>query len=458
MFEEKEWKGNWFLPEFPENKVPGTLKYIPGKGSTLELIGASFHHQKDYDIILGDVPHNNEITLLKSFSNGLRHLPNPKFYVNSFLVGHHFYKKEDLVFNSLTVSSSQFDEWFHVDSLESSNKLNDEGQRESVNFSYSYKEPISFKIGEKIDGKIRTYLNQRPGFADVLTLREHSKLEIDSEETFDVFELEKLGRSFIHFIQLCSYEVVFFDEMIFKSNKILIKRYNEEVPKEIEFYRKQIYIDRDFRAKYHFDDLTNYHQLKEDFIPLIENWFAHRYKLEPITNILVYDHEPKVWSENDFLNMAQGLDSFHKRFRPFEERDFLNSRDKKIYDKIIELINNQNYERWLAKFFEKKRILTTYKDRIKELIYEFDDDLMKSFSNDRDSFIEVITTNRHYYSHLDIDKENDIVDNRGLFVLYVKLRVILTILVFKEIGLSEKQMMFVTDRLFYQNSAIIRKE
>ena len=83
---------------------------------------------------------------------------------------------------------------------------------------------------------------------------------------------------------------------------------------------------------------------------------------------------------------------------------------------------------------------------------------MKSFSNDKDSFIEVITTNRHYYSHLDIDKENDIVDNRGLFVLYVKLRVILAILVFKEIGLSEKQMIFVIDRLFYQNSAITRKE
>lgn len=458
MDEEKEWKGNWFLPNFPEDKVSGTLKYSPSKGVYLELIGKRFLNSiKEDDILLGDVPNSTQITLLNCSRLSLWSSPNQNFYVNSFLIGHHFYNRQDLKFDSVVLSSKQFDEWFHIGSLDHEEKYSDDGILQASEFRYKYKDPIVFNIDSNVEGTISTHLNPKFEFSDVLTLKEYSTLKIDSEEKINVFELEKIARSFVHFVQLCYFEVVFFEEMIFTSNDILRKRHKKQFPKEIKFYRKQHFIDEKIKVKYHFENLTNYDQLRGNFKPLIENWYKLRDKLRPVTNILVYDLEPKMWTENDFLNMAQGVESFHKRFRYDEERDFLNKKDRIIYEKILKSLNNQNYERWLKKFFEKKKMLTKYKDRIGDILSELDYDIMNSIYQDKDDFIELVTINRHYYSHLDIDKEDEILDNQGLFELYVKLKVILTILVFKELKLNEDNMLFLIDRLIDQHSAVLER-
>lgn len=34
-----EWTGHWWLPEDPERAIPGVLRYVPGDGLRLSLIG-----------------------------------------------------------------------------------------------------------------------------------------------------------------------------------------------------------------------------------------------------------------------------------------------------------------------------------------------------------------------------------------------------------------------------------
>ena len=71
MDEEKEWVGKWYLPDSPQNKVDGTLKYSPIKGMRLEIMGSIFESRTDMwkpiDVVLGDVAYDNEITLIDCF-------------------------------------------------------------------------------------------------------------------------------------------------------------------------------------------------------------------------------------------------------------------------------------------------------------------------------------------------------------------------------------------------------
>lgn len=39
LSESRTWTGHWWLPNSPDNKVPGVLTYEPGDGLTLRLIG-----------------------------------------------------------------------------------------------------------------------------------------------------------------------------------------------------------------------------------------------------------------------------------------------------------------------------------------------------------------------------------------------------------------------------------
>jgi hypothetical protein len=88
MIEEFEYKGRWWLPDDPEEKIDGTLSFTPGEGAVLDLIG-SFENIKstnykgsitkkvwagkpfEPEIVLGTSSDGKNITLHKCFvTNG----------------------------------------------------------------------------------------------------------------------------------------------------------------------------------------------------------------------------------------------------------------------------------------------------------------------------------------------------------------------------------------------------
>jgi len=66
MMDKFEYKGRWWLPDKPEKRISGTLRFTPNEGAILELIG-SFKDTKDINKML-----EPEIILGIS-SNGKKH-------------------------------------------------------------------------------------------------------------------------------------------------------------------------------------------------------------------------------------------------------------------------------------------------------------------------------------------------------------------------------------------------
>ena len=94
-FDQKlEYKGYWYLPSTPDNKVAGILTYYPNYKITLELIGSfddSLFSNNEEKVIYGKTSDNKEITLLQcsqcsswNFSSGF---PKVKYNCRFIIIG-----------------------------------------------------------------------------------------------------------------------------------------------------------------------------------------------------------------------------------------------------------------------------------------------------------------------------------------------------------------------------------
>lgn len=122
LFEDFEYRGHWFLPENPERKVPGTVRFDSTSGIFLELIrtlredpGNSLDEVYKPKLILGesyDGP--RRMTLFQTVQTGRassREEDPTFFYANYLFLGNHFYSNPEIRFSSLSVNFTYFEEW-----------------------------------------------------------------------------------------------------------------------------------------------------------------------------------------------------------------------------------------------------------------------------------------------------------------------------------------------------------
>lgn len=131
--ESAEWAGLWWLPETPDDKIPGVLRYEPGGGPVLSLIGAfedriisrpspglAMIHEgsRTWDVIHGAAEHR-EVTLLGCFPSGSKRTfgarvrsPDKQTVVaTTALIGVHVSGEDDAAFSAIEVSVEDLRLW-----------------------------------------------------------------------------------------------------------------------------------------------------------------------------------------------------------------------------------------------------------------------------------------------------------------------------------------------------------
>ncbi len=120
MMEEFEHRGFWYLPEKPEIRIAGTLKFTPAAGAVLELIGYFEEERPPMsflapEIILGDSSDGREITLRGCHevdrTLGSTAVQTSRFVAEMVLTGAHLAAPESLRFTSVWVRYAHLDEW-----------------------------------------------------------------------------------------------------------------------------------------------------------------------------------------------------------------------------------------------------------------------------------------------------------------------------------------------------------
>ncbi|WP_148699158.1 hypothetical protein [Candidatus Nitrososphaera evergladensis] len=142
MLDAFEFKGAWWLPDHPDKKIPGVLKFHQSEGAILDLIG-SFRTVNDnktsFETVYGVNTDGKSITLFKVLESNLKF--NGAYfskYISTFIFeGGHFPKYDDIMLKSMSVSYSYLDEWIEISRLHL-----DDINAKSYTFTYTSPPPV----------------------------------------------------------------------------------------------------------------------------------------------------------------------------------------------------------------------------------------------------------------------------------------------------------------------------
>ena len=129
LFTDFECKGKWWIPEKPEDKLYGSLKFKHNNHILLELNGLfekkSTSQRLKPEIILGITSEGKEVTLFQSYesessesridfnSGSDERIGKQNFRCEYMFVGEHFNRPEDIVFKYLATDFTYLDQWLN---------------------------------------------------------------------------------------------------------------------------------------------------------------------------------------------------------------------------------------------------------------------------------------------------------------------------------------------------------
>lgn len=312
MNETFEHKGFFWLPNYPDKKIPGTLKFSPDTGILLELIGSFPKENSKQEIILGFTEKGKCITLLNSFET-TRNMSFPGIKITNIVSNYlfsgpeHLETKKQVKFYQAIVRLKYLDEWLN--------------KSEGFNINYNWDDheiTIKYKLPESVDiamgDSFKLILNptaKGPSWSIVqkearITQKINAIFQSKRKKKFDdiletAFHFQEL---LTFFTQQRSYPLEFF--LLNKDNK-------GKFTKKFDLYF-QLDTDKETgKDLIPHDFLFPFHSIGEKIDQIVNSWFNSQQTLEacyiPYFNNF---YKKNQYISDRFLNIARSLEAFHR--------------------------------------------------------------------------------------------------------------------------------------------------
>jgi hypothetical protein len=446
MIKEFEYKGIWWIPNNPENKVSGILKFSPEEGTILDLIG-SFENDNHIEIILGKSYDGKDITLYNCFekerSFNTSGFSKSSVYVGMIFVGAHFHKKKDIKFKELFIHYSHLDEWVNISGFNIKNGLD-----EKVIIEYKCPEPIQVNIK---DYKISIYF--QPTISSRLqkevNIKQKTYIKVESSEEKEYCEYTNITYHIQNFLSLGIGEPIYPLEIkgTTEINKKEIIEGKFSYPK-VEIFYKLLDISKMTRKEIiPFNMLFTFKDISSRFETFLKTWIEKEELLKPVYNLYFGTlYNSKMYLEHEFLSSIQAIESYHSRV--YGGKYLTDEEYNEIYNSFISFINTIDTKEELKKRLKdylKYGNEFSLRKRLKELIEKHQDVVVLFIDKkDQKSFINKVVVTRNYLTHYDKSKEKDIINNYELFILTQKLKLLLEICLLHELGFSKEEIKDIT--------------
>ena len=460
MIEEFEYKGIWWLPYKPEDRISGWLKFSPNEGAVLDLIG-SFKDISSIEkilkekilkleIILGISSDGKNITLYKCFETksnfSFPGLSTSSFYADNVFVGAHFQKPEDIKFKSLFVHYLYLDEWVDVSGFDIQ-YLPDE---EKVIVTYKRPLPIQATIDN---------CNISLDFEAIYPARSYVQKEasIKQRTYIGIEPLEE--KSFDQYLNIMYHIQNFLSLVIGRSVYPLVVQGETEANKKMinnkaHYPRVKIYYNYSLfdtakapKTLLPFEMLFTFKDISDRFEVFLKNWFEKADKLEPVYSLYFGTlYNPRMYLEHQFLSLIQGIESFHQRIYGGE---YLTKEEYEhvVYDALVNAIPDgvrsdlkdrlKEYLKYGNEFSLRKRL---------EEIFDKYQEILDRFIENKNDFIEKAVKTRHYQTHHDEDLKKCAASDEDLYHLTQKLKILLEICLLREIGFNSEEIIEALSR------------
>lgn len=454
MVETFKVKGQWWLPENPDVKLPGTLSYNPDDGAVLELIGA-FDLAKDltgknpeYDIINGIA--GSEITLYKCYNrNSNLQIPgilSSVYYANYVFKGHIFAKESEIKFKFSRFSYNYLEAWANRSGM-IINHSNDG----SINVTTTALKPVTASIGENLRIRIINPVEDSFTWKDggEVRLKQKAFIEVETMTALSFEEFMKISYKIQQFLTLATNKPI--HRLEFKA--LISSSDNGEKERPIEVFSK---IDENALKTeiLHPNQIPLSLDIIHDrFEEIFNIWLGNEKSslLDPIFNLYFASRfNDKMYIENIFLNLVSCLESYHRRrFGGKYLQDEKYEEFTKSIKSSLPQIADPKYSDLKTKFIHglKYGNELSLRNRLK-LIVEDNNHILSKYIKNLGQFIDKVVDTRNYRTHFDKDLERKgISDTKEFYWYNVKLEMIVEICIFKELGLNNDEI----EKIFSRN-------
>ena len=423
-----EYKGYWFLPSYPENKVAGVLTYYPNEKIELELLGCFgeyswniFNESDHEDIIYGKTADNKEITLIDNYRslkiNFSADFPIVRYTCNYMVIGKHVKGLDEKRSYWAKARIPELSFWCQPGAIATTMSFDKNNNSKMINMSFSAEyrsrkgDIISVKVNDKTAVKIKKAVRYN-GDRFAPEVEQFSYLEIRKKEKSSIREIVSDIFMFEQFLSLATLSIV-------KSSKITL--FDKNTYQQIGGTRlyKEIHFIHAFRERNNlqsaeskmFRNLFDYSDIKDFYPAIVRKWYNEPIELAPIRDHLINSLEKKhSYGSVDFLIVIQALEGFCRRFRSrkYRKEHGLPERD---YSDLYAMMGS--------------------------LLDEFGDiELILKCNIDKDSVVD----SRNYYSHfMSKQKDSKTLDGYDLYELTMRLRILLICCVLSLYGFDNER-------------------
>lgn len=445
MIEEFSHKGEWFIPSNPDVKVHGVLKFDTKSDPILELFGTLIDRDNfgmEIDLIVGTTTTGEFITLYNSVeekrenTNGNQASTYSSHYV---FFGCHFHRMDALNFTKISADFKNINKWVQKYGF----RINNDFEKNSVNVSYQKPDDISFKLNDNLSGNFKfRYFYPWYEKTNIAHLNQYVSFCLESSEplSFDLM-LDNL-MLFQNFLTLACMEPAYPTSI----NTITTIKDNGDEISCLLVYKPGFSYIKPIRGREKF--LFNFTEIEKNFEVIIKKWYELADKIEPVTNLLFnsFYNEEKSF-ENKFLNMAQALETYHRKFKdskPFNETEFENWKTN-----LVDSITDPSYKDMLNNKLTYANEQPLRK-RLNTLIDNLQIDIITKIVGTKKNFVNSFVDTRNYYTHYDLKLKDKALTGNELYQMTQKLKVILIATVLMETGITNDEL----NEIFKKNASL----
>lgn len=451
--EDFEYRGDWWLPEDPDNVISGTLTYAPRAGARLALIG-SFKDVNDrsgywefsrHPLILGLTTAGKKITLYRCAESETHH--TNAGLVSSYraiivIAGFHFSCVEDLTFKNLSFGYSHLEEWTTISGFTDKISQYPSGRLRRIAITYvppriisAQVDDMKLNIGFGFSSNPRRYRERQIEQHAYIQLAPQREMHIDwLNERFDlVQQLLSLGMSEVAVptfaIAQTSRAKWRLDERRLRfENLELFYALSATTPEVEELYAPQM--------------LFTLQDMQDDLGVYLWNWFAKASDLKPVFDLYFgTQYNQSLYPYLQLLSYAQAAEAYCRRAEP--QNQYVSDAE---YDAVREAFTRaippglpaafrdslMKKIEYMNEYSLRKRLLLLLRKHADAVtMFNLDDKTL------RDQFIADVVDTRNYLTHYDPQSAANAKQGQELRTLVVQLRFLIEVCLMSTLGFPE---------------------
>ncbi len=446
LFDNFELKGIWWLPDKPDAQVSGILAFDNETKISLELLG-SFREITalgggDFfqpELIHGISDNGQVCTLFKNIESSSRlNFPGiQKSIIESqyLFIGKHFKTAEEIIFSSLKVNFTNLENWLAIRPF----SIEFPDNKENTDWKLTYKWPTEFKARlVEIESIVESTHEFNTGGnlirEAIWKSKAYLKITPDNAKKFEWYW--GLIYDLCNLLTLLIGETTFISSVKAFGDDVQITPDRKEKEKiELFFTQKKTSINKEVHL---FEMILPFPRISETIPNVLSLWFTKARHLRSVYDLFFGTfYNPGMYLQFQFLSLMQALESFH---RVTKGGKYLSNEDWKPFR--AKLANGISAEldsghRESLKSRIKYGNEYSLRKRIGELLETLDEKTLSILSPTVKYFTGVIVDTRNYLTHYDDELKDVALKNADLYWANQRLKILITILLLKEIGIQE---------------------